>query len=69
MPITTENVTASPEAMSTAVEMSPDPDAVSHDDPVGAVHVHDVIVAPVEAASVTVAPTTSDGPWFVTTMA
>src|SRR6476620_1116551 len=64
---TTENVTPWPAAMSTSVEMSPVPDACAHDEPVVAVHVHDVIVAPVGAASETFAPTTSEGPWFVTT--
>src|SRR5262245_61659299 len=58
MSITTENVTSSPAAMSTIAERSPVPDAVSHDDPVDGMHVHEEIVAPAGALSVTVAPTT-----------
>src|SRR5436305_304 len=61
------NVAVPPDTRLTLADMLPDPDA-GHDDPGDAVHVHVVDVSADGKASVTVAPMTSAGPLFVTTI-
>ena len=63
------NVADSPMARSTVVAMSPPPAADAHDELGKALHVHVTADNPAGITSVTVAPTTADGPLLVTTMA
>ena len=63
----TLNVAVSPTGTSTLSEIAPVPAAAQSAPPV-AVQVQLMLVAPAGSASVTVAPTTSDGPALLTTM-
>src|SRR5262245_13949360 len=62
------NAAVPPAARSTVVAIAPAPEDAPQAEPASAAHSHDAAPSTAGSASLTVAPVTALGPWFVTTM-